>query len=241
MPFLFALLLAAAAAPPRTILAIGAHAGDMELTCGALLLKEAQRGDRVVLLHLTLGEAGNPKMSAADYAAQKKREATEAGVALGAEVMFAPYRDGELPDNEEARRYVANVMRQVKPALVITHWRNSIHKDHAAASAIARDAVLLASVGDGAWRGIRGVWYADNWEDADGFAPYIYVDVTGILPQWRDAAAKYEFVRGGISPFPYLNYYTALATVRGAIAQKEHAVAFDIEPFGKKRVLDNVP
>jgi LmbE family N-acetylglucosaminyl deacetylase len=32
----------------------------MELTCGALLLKESLRGDRVVILHLTLGERGNP-------------------------------------------------------------------------------------------------------------------------------------------------------------------------------------
>jgi hypothetical protein len=45
---------------PRTILAIGAHAGDMELTAGAVLLKQRQLGDRVVLLHLSLGEHGNP-------------------------------------------------------------------------------------------------------------------------------------------------------------------------------------
>jgi len=35
------------ATPPRTILAIGAHAGDMELTTGAVLLQAHQRGDRV--------------------------------------------------------------------------------------------------------------------------------------------------------------------------------------------------
>ena len=50
---------------PRTILAIGAHAGDMELTTGAVLLKQHALGDSVVLLHLTLGEGGNPKMSPA--------------------------------------------------------------------------------------------------------------------------------------------------------------------------------
>lgn len=44
----------------RTILAVGAHAGDMELTAGAALIKHARQGDRVVLLHLTLGEGGNP-------------------------------------------------------------------------------------------------------------------------------------------------------------------------------------
>jgi LmbE family N-acetylglucosaminyl deacetylase len=225
----------------RTILAIGAHAGDMELTTGALLAKEVQRGSRVVILHLTLGEAGNPKMSAADYGEQKKREATAAAAVLGAEPMFGPYKDGELPDNQNARRYVADVIRQVKPTMIITHWRNSMHKDHAAASAVTRDAILLASIGDDPWRGVRGVWFADNWEDSEGFQPYIFVDVTGAMPQWREAVSKYEFVRGGISSFRYLDYYSALATVRGAIAGKENAVAFDIESYGKKRVLDNIP
>jgi hypothetical protein len=46
---------------------------------------------------------------------------------------------------------------------------------------------------------VRGVWYAENWEDADGFRPYLYLDVTGVLPRWREAVTSYEFVRGGIS------------------------------------------
>jgi len=43
-------------APQRTILAIGAHAGDMELTAGAVLIKQHKLGDRIVILHMTLGE-----------------------------------------------------------------------------------------------------------------------------------------------------------------------------------------
>ena len=37
------------------------------------------------------------------------------------------------------------------------------------------------------------------------------------------------------------DYYSALATVRGAEARKGQAVAFDIEPYGKRRVLDDIP
>jgi LmbE family N-acetylglucosaminyl deacetylase len=244
--FIFLSSMQAAAQPPaRTILAIGAHAGDMELTCGTLLLKETRRGDRVVLLHLTLGERGNPKLSPDAYADQKRGEAAAAAKELGAEVLFGPYRDGELPDDDETRRYVAGIIRQVRPTHVITHWRRSLHKDHAAASAVVDDAVLLASLEGVApeepWRGVRSVWYAENWEDAEDFAPYVYVDVSGLVPQWRKAVSKYEFVRGGISSFAYLDYYTALATLRGAEARKSQAVAFDIARYGKRRVLDDVP
>jgi LmbE family N-acetylglucosaminyl deacetylase len=235
-------LTAAAQDPPkskRTILAVGAHAGDMELTCGALLLKESERGDRVVILHLTLGERGNPALRPDAYGDQKKAEGSAAAAALGAEVIFGPYHDGEIPNDDAARRYVAGVIRQVRPTLVITHWKSSMHKDHAATSAIVSDAILLASF-DG-WRGVRSIWYAENWEDAEGFAPYIYFDVTSFMSRWRDAVAKYAFVRGGISSFAYLDYYTALATVRGAEAFKGQAEAFDVDAYAKRRVLDEVP
>ena len=236
-----ALCAAAQPAPRRTILAVGAHAGDMELSCGALLAKESRGGDRVVMLHLTLGERGNPKLSAAAYATQKRTEAIAAAKALGAEVIFGPYEDGEIPNDEQARRYVAEVIQRVKPALVITHWKNSLHKDHAATNAIVRDAILLAAIADPPWRGVRSLWYAENWEDTEGFSPYIYVNVSGSIPQWRDAVTQYEFVRGGISPFAYLDYYTALATVRGAEAHTGQAEAFDIDESGKRRVFQDVP
>src|SRR5215216_6650406 len=120
--------LAYAQTASRIILAVGAHAGDMELTTGALLIKQKKAGDRIFILHMTLGEGGNPKMSPSAYGAQKRREALAADSAIGAESIFAPYRDGELPNDEAARRYVADVIRQVKPTYVITHWRKSIHK-----------------------------------------------------------------------------------------------------------------
>src|SRR3990172_7494101 len=188
---------AAAQAPAaaRTILAIGAHAGDMELTAGAVLLGAHQRGDRVVILHLTRGEGGNPKLSPAEYGAQKRREAEAVAKNLGAEVIFGPYRDGEIPNDAAARRYVADVMRQVKPTHLITHWKESLHQDHWITSAIVQEAVLLAALpgvqlAHPAHRGIRAVWYADNWEDATNFTPYVYVKVTESLDAWRTAVAK---------------------------------------------------
>jgi LmbE family N-acetylglucosaminyl deacetylase len=235
------------ATPARTILAIGAHAGDAELTSGLLLAQQRRLGDRTVILHLTLGEGGNPKLSPAAYGEQKRREALAVGAALGAEVLFAPYKDGELPDDEAARRYVADVIRQVRPTHVLTHWGESIHKDHAAAHRIVVDAVLLASLPGvvtqhPAWRGVRSVWYAENWEDPDGFRPYVYVGVAAEdSTRWRDAVRKYEFVGGSISSFRYLDYYSALMTLRGAESRRGRAVSFDIDRIGKRRVIDSLP
>jgi hypothetical protein len=146
-----------APAADRTVLAIGAHAGDAEITTGAILARHKRLGDRVAILHLTLGEGGNPKLSPAAYGEQKKREALAAAQALGAEALFGPWRDGELRDTEEAARLV-------------------------------NAAVLLASL--------------------EGFA---------------SAHPRHRGLRGG------------------AIAGKRFAVALEVDPFAKKRVLDALP
>lgn len=243
--FLPFVLLAALSAPAqqRTILAIGAHAADMELTAGPILAHQKLLGDRIVILHLTLGEAGNPKLAPAKYAEQKRHEAEAAAKALGAEVIIGPYSDALLPNDDAARRYVADIIRQVKPTYVITHWKTSMHKDHAATSAIVQDAILWTELeavktDHPAYRGVRGLYYADNWEDAEGFRPYIYVDVSDAFDQWQQAIREYEMVRGGISPFAYFDYYTAHLRAMGALAGRKYAAALNVDESSKRVVLD---
>ena len=231
---------------PKTILAIGAHAGDMEVSCGAILSKHARQGSKVAMLHLTLGEGGNPNLSPQAYGAQKKREAESIAGAIGAQVIFGPYKDGELPNNDEARRYVADVIRQVKPTHIITHWRSSIHPDHAYTNAIVNDAILLASLeavvtAHPRHRGVKGVYFTENWEDDEGYTPYYYVDVSQELESWKQWVVKYEFIKGGISSFPYLDYYVSLARVRGAEAGTQYAVTLAVDPFEQKRVVEALP
>ena len=230
----------------RTILAVGAHAGDMEIAAGALLASRSRAGDRIVLLHLTLGESGNPRLSAEEYGKQKRREAEAAAKILRAETIFASYKDGELPDSQEARKYVAGIIRTVRPTHVITHWRSGIHRDHIVTHAIVTDALLLASLptaptGEAAHREVRSVWFTENWEDKENFSPYIYVDVSNGVEDWEKSVTQYEFIRGGISKFPYLDYYRALLKVRGAEGGVGYAECFDIGSWGKKQVYRSLP
>jgi LmbE family N-acetylglucosaminyl deacetylase len=232
-------------AEQHTILAIGAHAADMELTAGGILASQKALGDRVVLLHMTLGEAGNPKMSPERYGAQKKQEATQAAALLGAEVIFGPYPDALLPNNEEARRFVVDVIRQVKPDYVITHWKNSSHKDHANTYAIVKDAVLMAELeavktAHPPFRGIKSVYYAENWEDSEGFQPYLFINVSRGCEQWTKAIRSYEMVRGGVSPFHYFDYYTALVHMRGAQMGQACTETLDVEDAQKVLKVDRL-
>ena len=123
----------------KTILAIGAHVGDMELTAGALLASCAVSGGRAVTLALTAGEKGAPAgADVLEYRKNKVAEAERFAAMLGGEAIVLDHPDGLLPDNDDVRFEVCDVIRRVKPDIIVTHHEKSMHKDHAASTPRSR-------------------------------------------------------------------------------------------------------
>jgi len=215
------------------LMAIGAHAGDVEVTAGAAILRHTRQGHRATLVHLTLGAKGHQTLSDEEYGQQKRSEATEAARRLGAGVYFLPYGDGELAPTDEAKMRVADLIRKLRPTHLITHWPGSIHKDHVAAYAIVKDAIYYAAVPSfrraHPAHEVIGPYLAENWEDNVGYVPHIYLDVTPVFEEWVEAIRSYELFAGGVSSFNYLNYYCALATLRGTAAGYARAVTFSTD------------
>jgi N-acetylglucosamine malate deacetylase 1 len=225
--------------PNNSILAIGAHCGDVEITSAGFLTKQRKKGDKITIFHLTFGERGHKKLSPDKYAIQKEKEAIEAAKVIGADVIFGPYADGELPNSEQAVRHVAEIIRKIKPTTIITHWKNSIHKDHAYTHSISMDGLLL-SVLEGIEsnyspnKNFKQIFFTENWEDKDDFQPYIYYDISNCILDWERCVKKYQLFRGGISDFPYFDYYKSLFRLRGCESGFKYAVAFDRESIEKK-------
>lgn len=212
------------------IMAIGGHAGDMDLTAGAALADAVLQGHDVVLFHLTPGEKGHPTLSAGDYAQQKREEAQAFATTIGGRARFLDYGDGELPVNEEVKFQVADVIREEKPQVVITHWKNSIHKDHANTHLIVEDAIFYAEMKaferSHAPHSVSRVYYADNWEDPFDFEPDVYVGISEEAYQrWIQGAEHYAYARGETG-FQFIEYYKALFTVRGLPHGFSRAEAF---------------
>ncbi len=227
----------------KTFMAIGGHIGDMELTCGCVLATQALRGDKIITVALTAGERGNPKtMTVEEYRVQKVQEAKEFAQMLGGESIVFPYCDGELPDNQEVRLEVARLIRKYRPNVIFTHWKNSMHKDHATCSKIVIDAQFYASLDMGdkipGERCYAPVYFCENWEDKIGFDPYILVNCSEGYDLWTKAIAKHWFIMNS-KDFKYYNYYTHLSYVRGCLAKCEHAEAFDVQDHGKFSVKPN--
>ncbi|MEK3794477.1 PIG-L family deacetylase [Paenibacillus sp. FSL R7-0204] len=214
-----------------TVLAIGAHVGDVELASGGVLASHSLRGDRIVTLALTPGERGVPAgQDMKEYRQQKIKEAERFADMLGGEAVVFDYCDGELPDNQQIRMEVCDVIRRVKPDMIITHWKNSMHKDHALTHYIVNDARFFASQ-PSFERELPAhfaakLYYSENWEDAVDYVPYVYVDFDqAAYDLWIEALGRHWFVTNSKS-FKYMDYYKALAVVRGCEARKTYAEAF---------------
>ena len=180
----------------KTIMAVGAHTGDAQLTCGMLLAKHAMRGDRVVIVDLTAGERGTPAgWTQADFRAYNAACAGKFAEKIGGESVVLDVPDDELYATKEIELRLARIMREYRVDAVLYHWKNSLHKDHEAAHRIAENALFYASLAtfehpDATLEHplppapIRRFMCAENWEDAPGFEPYYWFDVTEAFPLW---------------------------------------------------------
>lgn len=165
----------------RTIMAIGAHVGDMELTAGGVLCSMALEGAKIITVALTAGEKGTSGDTDI-YRKQKVAEAKQFAEKLGGESIVLDHEDGLLYVTEDIKWEVADLIRKYKPDTLITHHHSSMHKDHEACHFIVKDAQFYAGL-KGFKRALPshyagGPFYAENWEDPTDFHPYMFVKVT---------------------------------------------------------------
>ncbi len=229
----------------KHILAVGAHIGDAEITAGLLLTKYAAAGHRASVIHMTAGEKGNPRMDAGEYRRQRIQEANAAAAGMGvSECIVLDHPDGELQADEATIHEVCDLIRRLRPDIVLTHWRGSFHRDHRLTYQIVMEGGFLAAL-PGIQRQdpahlIRGLYYLENWEDLEEYQPDLWVDVTDVFDRWVEACRCHQLLRGEIS-FDYLHYYTGLAAKRGAEVGVKYAVTVSLPPISRKRRVDFFP
>ncbi len=229
----------------KHIMAIGAHIGDAELTCGKTLAKHFKLGDRITTVAVTAGERGAPigsdNAGIEEFRKKNIASAQEFASMLGGKFINVGYPDGEAPDNKELRLKLCDIIREEKPDIILTHWTNSMHVDHETTAKAVKDAIYF-----GGLRGLdrelpphhaSGPYYAENWEDAHGFVPYIFIDVTEGYELWSEAIKKLWLTLN--SPwFKYYEYYDALSRARGALVHKQRAECFAVSPYSMKVVKE---
>lgn len=228
----------------KVIMAIGGHIGDAELTSGGVLASLSLQGWKIVTVALTAGERGNPPhLTVAEYREQKIKEAKTFAEMLNGEAIVLEYVDGELPDDEAVRWQVCDLIRKYKPKVLLTHWKNSMHKDHEATYRIVKDAQFYAGLASiertDKPHYAGGPYYAQNWEDPIGFEAYLYHEVSEEgFELWKKAIQTHWFTVNSKS-FKYADYYEHLMICNGHLARRKYAEAFAVEELHKRNVVNS--
>ena len=130
-----------------TVLVITAHPDDMEIACAGTLLKCKERGDRVVVCHLSSGNQGHEIIMPDELTEMRAKEAQRSGALGGFEVMWGGFHDLEIYDNNrESRDKVVDVIKKVDPDFIITHDPEDYMPDHTATSRLVFDACFTATL-----------------------------------------------------------------------------------------------
>ncbi len=175
--------------PTAEVLAIAAHRDDVEQTCGGTLLRLRSLGVTTAILDLTRGEAGT-RGSAEERAA----EAAEAARILGAgwrEALDIP--DGRVENTWENRLKIVNVLRRVRPRVVILPYWAGRHPDHYTSATLGYEACFLSGLvkidtGSEPHRPFKVV-YASLYADV---RPSFVVDVTPFIEDRHRALMAYR-------------------------------------------------
>jgi bacillithiol biosynthesis deacetylase BshB1 len=175
--------------PLADILAIAAHRDDVEQTCGGTLLKMRALGIPTAILDLTRGEAGT-RGSAKERAAEAAKAAAILGVGWR-EALDIP--DGRVENTYENRLKIVEVLRRVRPRVVILPYWAGRHPDHYNSATLGYEACFLsglAKIETGAppHRPFKIV-YASLYADV---RPSFVVDITPHIEDRHRALMAYE-------------------------------------------------
>lgn len=128
--------------PPGPVLVVTAHPDDVDFGMAGTIASWTDAGVKVVYCIVTNGDAGgfDASIERSAMAELRQREQQAAAAAVGVdELIFLGHPDGRVVVSLELRRDIARVIRQVRPAWVLTQSpvRNferifASHPDHLA-------------------------------------------------------------------------------------------------------------
>lgn len=124
------------------LLAVAPHRDDAELTCGGTLIKAVDAGHRVGILDLTQGEMGT-KGSAELRAAEAAASARVMGIHVR-ENLGLP--DAGISNDDHTRARLVQVLRALRPRIVIAPALRGRHPDHRRTTELVRDACFLSGL-----------------------------------------------------------------------------------------------
>jgi LmbE family N-acetylglucosaminyl deacetylase len=131
---------------PERAFAIFAHPDDIEFLAAGTLLRLREAGWETHYMNLSSGDCGSTIFTAQQTAEIRNKEARTAAGLLGAKFHGAPGRDLQIFYNIELLRWLAAVIREVNPRIILTHSPEDYMEDHQNTSRLTVTAAFARGV-----------------------------------------------------------------------------------------------
>lgn len=203
--------LASAERPIRRILAIGSHADDVEIGCGATLLAAARTVPDAEVTWVVLGAQGEREREARACAEAFLADAPSSHVIVhGFQDGYLPYRGGEVKDAFE------ELKRRVDPDVIFTHGRHDLHQDHR----------LTCELTWNTWRDHLILEYEIPKYDGDLGTPNVFVPLEESLVEEKLALLREHYATQRGKHWFDDELFRGLMRLRGMEAATRYAEAF---------------
>ena len=221
------------------VLALHAHPDDIEILAGGTLALLADAGHEITMATFTPGDCGSRDLGPEEAAALRRREAANSAARIGAHYRCLEFRDLCIFNDEPSRRRIVELLRQVRPDVILTASPVDYLCDHEAVSALVRDACFCAPIpnyeADGApLDGIPHLYFMGpigSVDRDDRFVrPDFVVDVTATFHRKREMLAEHasqrEWLRRQHGVDEYLDAMERWTRDCGALADVDYGEGF---------------
>lgn len=225
------------------ILAIGAHPDDLEFACAGTLSRFVQRGDHVTMVTTTIAELGNFELGREQTTIVRQREAGESAALIGAEYRALKFEDNTVnPYDPKQQRVYVDLVRQVKPDVIICHHPNDYHTDHRNIPELVIYTGPLIGLSEWptehpAWVGSPAVYFMGTISGAY-FEPTHYVDITQTfdtkISMLKAHASQLGFLKRyfNLDPLEYLETSARYWGIQAGVKYAEPFVQYKGYGFG---------
>lgn len=186
------------------IVSIHAHPDDAEILAAGTLALLANQDNKVTIVTMTPGDKGSDTLPPEEIGAIRRMEAMTAASLIGADYLCAEYRDLEIFNDHPSRQKMTEVLRMLKPDIVITSAPSDYLCDHEMTSILVRDSLFAAinpnyRTHSAPLKGIPHLYYMDPIEGLDRdhrrVVPDFIVDVGSTFQTKREMLAAHASQR----------------------------------------------
>jgi LmbE family N-acetylglucosaminyl deacetylase len=220
----------------KVVLSIGAHPDDAEFMCAGTLALLRQRGWQVHIATMAPGDCGTVQYSREEISRIRKGESAKAAALLDGEYHCLECGDIFIMYDRPTLLKAIELVRRVRPRIVLTLSPSDYMVDHETASRLAQTACFCCGVvnvetpGAEPFEPIPYLYYADPVEGKDKLGteikPGVYVDISGAIDTKEKMLCCHESQRDWLLKHHGMDEYVNMMKAFGQKRGQEIGCAF---------------